>query len=131
MGWSNARIARAERAVARADWRAAFRGYIVGAQLLQLALENDEAGQELKDSCRRRMAELLDVAETLKQHQPGLLLLVPSRPEEVAWGRAWAEVDASESDAAAVRAERALPARLRSSGRQRCPAPCYIVFLWP
>ena len=58
VGWANARAARAAHAGCQGDWRAAFRGYIVASQLLQLVLESDEPTQELRDETRRQMAEL-------------------------------------------------------------------------
>ena len=105
VGWANARAARAAHAGCQGDWRAAFRGYIVASQLLQLVLESDEPTQELRDETRRQMAELLDTAEALKQLHPENLLLSTANTEpEVAIGRAWADIDVATAAAAAAHA---------------------------
>jgi tetratricopeptide (TPR) repeat protein len=100
LAWADASAARGGGYATNGDWRAAFRSYIVAAQLLSQLLSGVEPHRELRDRARRRMDVVVGIAEEIREQHPRLLLNKPSQstPEAVV-ASAWAELDETAADA--------------------------------
>eukprot|EP01047_Picozoa_sp_COSAG01_P048615 COSAG01_NODE_4750_length_4766_cov_16.850043_3_plen_403_part_00 len=113
VAWAQASAARAAHARARADWGASFRGYVVGAELLRMVLDDDQPRPQLRADAREKMDALLSAAETLRRAHPFQCLAeaaaTPAPPlgggtggsEQVRQAKAWAGLDEAADEAAA------------------------------
>ena len=100
LAWADASAARGAGCATNGDWRAAFRCYIVAAELLAQLLADIEPHPELRARARRRMDVVMGIAEEIQEQHPQLLLLKPSRPApETVIASAWAELDETATDA--------------------------------
>lgn len=100
LAWADASAARGAGYATNGDWRAAFRSYIVAAELLAQLLNDVEPHPELRDRARRRMDVVMGIAEEIREQHPQLLLLKPSQPAlETVVASAWAELDETAADA--------------------------------
>lgn len=113
VAWAQASAARAAHARARADWGASFRGYVVGAELLRMVLDDDQPRPQLRADAREKMDALLSAAETLRRAHPFQCLAEAAAtpapplgggsggPGQVRQAKAWAGLDEAADEAAA------------------------------
>ena len=100
LAWADASAARGAGYATHGDWRAAFRSYIVAAELLAQLLADVEPNQDLRDRARRRMDVVVGIGEEIRKQHPRLLLLQPSQSTpEVVVANAWAELGENAADA--------------------------------
>ena len=97
LAWATASSKRASCKEGRGEYREAFHGYVIALELLDRMLADEDATWALQSRGRKLMESVLRRSERLKQSQPQLLLMAPTRPPEVAIGRAWAAESTADS----------------------------------